>query len=150
MNLYYMEEALKEAEKAFIKGEVPIGAVVVIDGRIIGRGHNQKETLKDPTAHAEILAIRDGTRTLGGWRLEGADLYVTVEPCIMCAGAIYQSRIKKVYIGAKDYKGGAVCSLYNVFDDDRLNHKVNYEFGLMEEFCSNIMKNFFKKLRSKD
>jgi len=145
-----MEEALKEAEKAFIKGEVPIGAVVVIDGRIIGRGHNQKETLKDPTAHAEILAIRDGTRTLGGWRLEGADLYVTVEPCIMCAGAIYQSRIKKVYIGAKDYKGGAVCSLYNVFDDDRLNHKVNYEFGLMEEFCSNIMKKFFKKLRSKD
>jgi tRNA(adenine34) deaminase len=150
MNLLYMEEALKEAEKAFDKGEVPIGAVIVMDGTIIGRGHNQKESLKDPTAHAEILAIRAGSSNIGGWRLEDSELYVTVEPCIMCAGAIYQSRIKKVYIGAKDYKGGAICSLYNVFDDARLNHKVEYQFGLMEEQCSSIMKKFFKKLRAKD
>jgi len=150
MDLYYMKEALKEAEKAFEKGEVPIGAVLVLNGEIIGRGHNEKESLKDPTAHAEILAIQDGARAIGGWRLENSDLYVTVEPCIMCAGAIYQSRISKVYIGAKDSKGGAVESLYEIFNDDRLNHKVEYEFGFMEEKCSDIMKKFFKALRKKD
>ncbi len=145
----YMAIALEEAQKAFKKGEVPIGAVVVQNGIVVGRGHNLRETSKDPTAHAEMIAIRDAANTLGGWRLIDCDMYVTVEPCPMCAGAIYQSRIVNLYIGAMDAKGGAVGSLYNIVTDDRLNHQVHVHYGVLEEPCSMIMKDFFKRLRSK-
>lgn len=145
----YMAAALEEAQKAFRKGEVPIGAVIVQNGIIVGRGHNLRETDKDPTAHAEMIAIRDAAKTLGGWRLVNCDMYVTIEPCPMCAGAIFQSRIVNLYIGSMDPKGGAVGSLYNIPRDERLNHLVNVEYGILKEPCSQIMKDFFKKLRSK-
>lgn len=149
IDIDFMREALIEAEKAYKIGEVPIGAIIVKDGVIVGRGHNTKETDKDPTYHGEMTAIRNAAKNLGGWRLIGCTMYVTLEPCLMCAGAIYQSRIDKVYIGTHDPKAGAVESLYNVFSDKRLNHMVDYEFGILQEDCSNILKRFFKMLRSK-
>jgi tRNA(adenine34) deaminase len=145
----YMREALKEANKALEIGEVPIGAIVVKDGMIVGRGYNKKECLKDATNHAEILAIKEASETIGGWRLTGCEMYVTIEPCVMCAGALYQTRIDKVFIGAKDYKGGGVESLYHIFSDERLNHIVEYEFGLLEEESRDLMQAFFKMLRKK-
>jgi len=145
----FMAIALEEAQKAYRKGEVPIGAVIVHDGIVIGRGHNLRETSKDPTAHAEMIAIRAASETLGGWRLIDCDMYVTIEPCPMCAGAIYQSRISNLYIGAMDPKAGAVGSLYNIPRDERLNHLVNVEYDILQEPCSRIMKDFFKRLRNK-
>lgn len=145
----FMREALKEAHKALEIGEVPIGAVVVKDGIIIGRGYNKKECLKDATNHAEILAIKEASQAIGGWRLTGCHMYVTIEPCVMCAGALYQTRIDKVIIGAKDYKGGGVESLYNIFNDERLNHIVEYEIGVLEEEARNLMQLFFKQLRKR-
>ena len=144
---YYMNEALKEAKKAFNAGEVPIGAVVVCDGKIAGRGHNLRETAKDPTAHAEMEAIRQASKNLGGWRLHRCDIYVTTEPCPMCAGAIMLSRIKNLYIGTMDPKGGACGSILNIPEDGRFNHVTNVETGVLEEECRKILQDFFAKLR---
>lgn len=143
----YMIEALAEAKKAYACGEIPIGAIVEKEGIIIGRGHNLTETLKDPTAHAEMLAIREAAKNLGGWRLQNCNLYVTCEPCAMCAGAIVWSRIEKVFIGTMDPKGGACGSIFNIVQEERLNHFVEIETGLMEAECSDIIKAFFKEIR---
>ena len=145
----YMREALKEARIAYEMNEVPVGAVIVQDGRIVGRGHNTTETTKDPCCHAEINAIRDAARNLGGWRLPRCSMYVTVEPCSMCSGAIVLARIEELYIGTTDPKAGACVSLYNIVNDQRLNHRVNTTVGLLQEECSNLMKSFFKARRSK-
>lgn len=144
-----MYEALEEAKKAASEGEVPIGAVIVRDGQIVGRGHNRVEALKDPTAHAEMEAIRMAANTLGGWRLIGCDMYVTAEPCSMCAGAIVWARIENLYIGTMDPKAGACGSVFNIPQEGKLNHFTHIETGLMQEECSQIMKDFFKKLRIK-
>jgi tRNA(adenine34) deaminase len=145
----FMLEALKEAEKALSIHEVPVGAVIEKDGKIIGRGHNMTETSKDPTAHAEIIAIREAAKNLGGWRLLGSRMYVTTEPCSMCAGAMVLSRIEKVFIGTPDPKTGACGSLMNILQDERLNHSVEIETGIMQQQCEKIMKSFFQKLRKK-
>lgn len=144
---YYMNEALKEARKAFEAGEVPIGAVVVCDGEVVGRGHNLRETAKDPTAHAEMEAIRQASANLGGWRLHRCDIYVTTEPCPMCAGAIMLARIKNLYIGTMDPKGGACGSILNIPEDGRFNHVTNVETGVLEEECREVLREFFAKLR---
>jgi tRNA(adenine34) deaminase len=143
----FMREALKEAQKARNLLEVPIGAVVVKDGTIIGRGHNKTEHTKDPTAHAEMEAIREASKFLGGWRLIGCDLYVTAEPCAMCAGAIVWSRIENLYIGTMDSKAGACGSVFNIVQEEKLNHNVSVHTGILQEECSLILKNFFKDLR---
>lgn len=145
----FMKEALREAEEAFDLGEVPIGAVIVKDDEIIARGHNLTETTKDPTAHAEMIAIREAAEKLGGWRLPGCSLYVTIEPCSMCAGAMVWSRIEKLYIGAMDSKAGACGSVFNIVEEDKLNHRIDVERGIMAEECSAIMKKFFVQLRKK-
>ena len=144
---YFMKEALKEAEKAYKKLEVPVGAIIVKDGKIIARAYNQKESKTDTTKHAEILAIQKASKKLNSWRLIDCEMYVTLEPCSMCAGALINSRIKKVYIGASDQKTGAVGSVFNLLEDYTFNHKVEYEKGVMQEECENILKEFFKKLR---
>ncbi|PRX26431.1 tRNA(adenine34) deaminase [Orenia metallireducens] len=144
---YYMQEALKEAKKAFDKEEVPIGAVIVKDNKIIARAHNLKEELQDATAHAEVLAIRQAAQKLGGWRLNGCTLYVTIEPCPMCAGALVQSRVDALVYGATDPKGGAAGTLFNLVDSNLLNHKLAIEYGVLEDKCRQIMKDFFKSLR---
>lgn len=144
-----MKEALIEARKAYDLGEIPIGAVVVRDGQVIARGHNLTETTKDPTAHAEMIAIREAARVLGGWRLVGCSMYVTVEPCSMCTGAMIWSRIENLYIGTMDPKAGACGSVFNIAEEDRLNHRINVERGILEEECRSIMKEFFKELRKK-
>ena len=143
----FMKEALKEAKKAYNKLEVPVGAVIVKDRQIIARAHNLKETKYDTTKHAEILAIQKASKKLKSWRLLDCTMYVTLEPCSMCAGAIINSRIKKVYIGAKDAKTGACGSVLNLFDDFKFNHKVEYEIGILKNECEAILKNFFKILR---
>ena len=143
----YMKKALKEAKKAYDKLEIPVGAIIVKDGKIIARAHNQKETKFDTTKHAEILAIQKASKKLKSWRLIDCEMYVTLEPCTMCAGAIINSRIKKIYIGASDEKTGAVCSVLNLFDDYKFNHKPEYEKGILEQECSEILKRFFKDLR---
>lgn len=145
----FMIEALKEAQKAYALNEVPIGAVIVRRGEIVGRGHNLRETGKNALAHAELMAIDMACKTLGGWRLIDCDLYVTLEPCIMCAGAIYQSRIVNLYYGASDPKAGAFGSLYDLSKDDRLNHKVNCYPGILEDLCATQIRDFFKELRAK-
>ena len=143
----FMKEALKEAKKAYEKLEIPVGAVIVKDGKIIARAHNQKETKFDTTKHAEILVIQKASKKLKSWRLLDCEMYVTLEPCSMCAGAIINSRIKKVYIGTLDKKTGAVGSVLNLFDDYKFNHKVEYETGIMAKECEDILKQFFKELR---
>lgn len=143
----FMKEALKEAKKAYDKLEVPVGAVIVKDGEIIARAHNLKETRFDTTNHAEIIAIQKASKKLKSWRLLDCEMYVTLEPCSMCAGAIINSRIKKIYIGANDEKTGAVGSVLNLFEDYKFNHKVEFEKGIMKEDCENILKDFFKNLR---
>ena len=143
----YMQEALKEAQKAYDKLEIPVGAVIVKDGKIIARAHNQKETKFDTTKHAEILAIQKASKKLKSWRLIDCEMYVTLEPCSMCAGAIINSRIKKVFIGTTDNKTGAVGSVLNLFDDYTFNHKVEFETGILKDECENILKRFFKDLR---
>ena len=144
---YMMQEALKEAKKAYNKLEVPVGAVIVKDGKIIARGYNQKETKTDTTKHAEIIAIQKASQKLKSWRLLDCEMYVTLEPCSMCAGAIINSRIKKVYYGTSDNKTGAVGSVLNLFEDFTFNHKVEYEKNIMQTECENILKQFFKELR---
>lgn len=143
----FMREALLEAKKAEIMGEVPIGAVVVLDGEIIGKGHNVRETSQDATTHAEMIAIRDANRHVKSWRLEKAQLFVTLEPCPMCSGGILLSRIDQVFYGAKDPKGGAAGSLMNLLQDMRFNHSCYVETGILEEECGSILTNFFKKIR---
>lgn len=143
----FMKQALKEAKKAYEKLEVPVGAVIVKDGKIIARAHNLKETKTDTTKHAEILAIQKASKKLESWRLLDCEMYITLEPCSMCAGAIINSRIKKVYIGALDEKTGAAGSVLNLFEDYKFNHKVEVEKGVMQKECENILKDFFKMLR---
>lgn len=143
----FMKEALKEAKKAYNKLEVPVGAVIVRDGQIISRAHNLKESKKDTTNHAEILAIQKASKKLGSWRLLDCEMYVTLEPCTMCAGAIIQARVGKLYIGTMDYKTGACGSVLNVLEDYPFNHKVEYETGILKEECENILQEFFKELR---
>ena len=143
----FMKQALKEAKKAYEKLEVPVGAVIVKDGKIIAKAHNLKETKTDTTKHAEILAIQKASKKLESWRLLDCEMYVTLEPCSMCAGAIINSRIKKVYIGALDEKTGAAGSVLNLFEDYKFNHKVEVEKGVMQKECENILKDFFKMLR---
>ena len=144
---FYMKQALKEAEKAYKKLEVPVGAIIVKEGKIIARAHNQKETKTDTTKHAEILAIQKASKKLKSWRLIDCEMYVTLEPCTMCAGAIINSRIKKVNIGAMDEKTGAAGSVLNLFEDYTFNHKVDTEKGILKQDCENILKQFFKELR---
>ena len=144
-----MLEALEEAKKAAAMGEVPVGAVIVHGGKIIGRGHNETESRRDPTAHAEMIAIRQAAAALGGWRLPDCTMFVTVEPCSMCAGAIVWSRIEKLYIGTPDPKAGACGSVFNIPQNPRLNHFTEIETGLMQEECAGLMKDFFKQLRRK-
>lgn len=143
-----MKEALLEAKKAFDKGEVPVGAVIVKDEKIIARAHNLREEKKDPTAHAEILALKKAAKVLGGWRLLGCTIYVTIEPCPMCSGAIIQSRISRVCFGANDYKAGACGSKVNLLDIN-FNHEVEITSGILEEECAEMMRDFFKKLRTR-
>ena len=145
----FMRAALAEAQKAFQLDEVPIGAVVVKNGTIIGRGHNLRERMKDPTLHAEIIAIRQAAAALGGWRLTDCDLYVTVEPCPMCAGAILQARIRRVVFGARDPKAGCAGSLYNLLEDPRFNHRAEVTEGIMKEPCSLIIREYFRLKRNK-
>ena len=144
---YFMKEALKEAEKAYKKLEVPVGAIIVKDEKIIARAYNQKESKTDTTKHAEILAIQKASKKLNSWRLIDCEMYVTLEPCTMCAGAIINSRIKKVYIGAMDEKTGAVGSVLNLFEDYKFNHKPEVEKGILKEDCESLLKQFFKELR---
>ena len=147
MDNIYMELALEEARKALSTYEVPIGAVIVHDGNVIGRGHNKKETLKNPLAHAELIAIKEASKHLGGWRLIGCTMYVTIEPCAMCAGAIINSRIDRLVIGAKDPKMGCCGSVINLVDNPKFNHRVEMKIGILEDKCSNIISDFFKQIR---
>jgi tRNA(adenine34) deaminase len=144
----WMRVALTEAERAYEEGEVPVGAVVIQQGRILGRGHNRIEGLHDPTAHAEMIAISAAAEGLGYPRLSEASIYVTIEPCTMCAGAIVLARLKRLVYGAKDPKAGACGSLYDITSDPRLNHRVEVVSGVLEAECSQLLSDFFKKLRS--
>lgn len=144
----FMGEALKEAKKALKKGEVPIGAVLVVEGKVVARGRNERETKHDPSAHAELIAIRKASRKLGSWRLSGATLYVTLEPCLMCIGAIVLARIDRLVFGAFDPKAGAVGSLYDISKDKRLNHRVEVTTGVMGEESGRLLKDFFSDLRA--
>ena len=147
MHDHWMKLALDEAELAMSDGEVPIGAVIVHEGRVIARAHNQREQLHDPTAHAEMIAITQAAAALGSWRLDGCTLYVTLEPCPMCAGAIVQARVPRVVYGAADPKAGAVHSLYRLLDDGRLNHRCEVIAGVMAEPCGQILSRFFQQQR---
>lgn len=150
INEEFMKKALKEATKAYNKKEVPIGAVIVKNGKIIARGHNLRETKKDACAHAEIIAIQSACKKLGAWRLEDCDLYVTLEPCAMCAGAIINARIKNLYIGAEEPKTGAVGSRLNLLEDIKFNHNVNVFRDILKEDCREIIQKFFKELRKSE
>ena len=143
----FMVEAIKEARNAEDLGEVPVGAVIEKGGAVIGRGHNLTRTLKDPTAHAEMVAIRNAAAELGGFLLLDCNIYVTCEPCAMCAGAIVLARIKKVYIGTADPKSGACGSVFNIIQERKLNHRTEMETGIMQEECERMMKVFFKDKR---
>ena len=143
----WMRLALIQAQMAFEQGEAPIGAIIVHNGRVIASAHNEKELRNDPTAHAEVLVIQRATEVLGSWRLTDAILYVTLEPCPMCAGAILQSRLKQLVYGAMDLKGGATGSVMNVLDYTLWNHRVDIVAGVLEEECSDILKLFFRRLR---
>ena len=145
----FMNIALEEAQAAYNAYEVPVGAVLVQDGQIISRAHNMPITMNDPSAHAELLALRQAGQILGNYRLGGAELYVTLEPCIMCAGAIVQARLARVIFGARDPKCGAVTSLYNILTDQRLNHQVEVTPGILQEECGEIMSRFFQQKRIK-
>ncbi|KIS03264.1 tRNA adenosine(34) deaminase TadA [Paucilactobacillus wasatchensis] len=146
---YYMQLALTEARQAQLVGEVPIGAIVVHDDQVIGRGHNMRERFQDVTYHAEMLAISEACAAIHSWRLEDCQLFVTLEPCIMCSGAILNARIPTVIYGANDPKAGAVASLYHLFDDQRLNHQVQVEQGIMADQAGQLLKNFFKTVRQR-
>jgi len=142
-----MREALKEAEKALVVDEVPVGAIIVYKGRIIARAHNQKETLRDPTAHAEMIAVTQAAASLERWRLTGCTMYVTLEPCTMCAGAMVLARMDRLVFGADDPKAGAVGSLYNIPRDMRLNHRLEVTGGLLRGPCGDLLREFFQSKR---
>ncbi len=146
---YFMKEALQEAKKALGKDEPPVGAVIVKDGEVIARGHNLRENLKDPTAHAEMLAIKSAAGSLERWRLSDCTMYVTLEPCAMCAGAMVLARLQRLVYGATDPKAGAVNSLMNLVSDERLNHQVEVDSGLLAEECGNLLRDFFSSRRKK-
>jgi tRNA(adenine34) deaminase len=145
----FMRAAMAEAEHAGSLGEVPVGAVIVVDGQVIGRGGNRRESAADPTAHAEILAIREAARSVGGWRLVGATLYVTQEPCPMCAGAIVNARINRLIYGCDNPKAGAVRTLYQLVEDPRLNHRVTVVPGVLAAECGALLTGFFEQLRKR-
>jgi len=145
----FMRVALTEAIDAWEAGEVPVGAVVVHDGRVIGRGHNLRETLKDPTAHAEMIALTAAASAMESWRLEDCTMYVTLEPCPMCAGALVNARVGRLVYGATDPKGGACGSLYNVVQDSRLNHRMAVLAGVLEADCGDLLRSFFLERRGK-
>ena len=143
----YMKLAINEAKKAYSQLEIPVGAIIVIDGKVIAKAHNEKEQKQDTTKHAEILAIQEASKKLKNWRLIDCDMYVTLEPCSMCAGALIQSRVRKVFIGAMDEKTGSCGSVLNLLEDYTFNHKVEVEYGICKEECEILLKNFFKELR---
>lgn len=145
----YMKEALKQAKKAYAMGEVPIGCVIVHEGKIIGRGYNRRNTDKNTLAHAEITAINKASKVIGDWRLEECTLYVTLEPCQMCAGALMQSRIDRVVIGSMNPKAGCAGSVLNLLEMDGFNHKVEVIRGVLQEECSTMLSDFFRELREK-
>ena len=145
----YMREAIRQAKKAYALGEVPIGCVIVYEGKIIGRGYNRRTIDKNVIAHAEMQAIKKACKKVGDWRLEDATMYVTLEPCQMCSGAIVQSRMKKVVIGCMNPKAGCAGSILNMLQVEAFNHQVEIETGVLEEACSHLMKEFFKELRAK-
>jgi len=145
----FMREALAEAEKAFALGEVPIGAVVVYKGEIIGSGHNLREKLADASAHAELIALRKAAKNLADWRLTNCTLYATIEPCPMCAGGLVQFRIQRLVYGAKDPKAGAICSILEILQNERFNHRVEVVAGVLAEDCRAVMQRFFQKIRNK-
>lgn len=144
---YFMQTALAEATSAEELGEVPVGAVVVYDGRIIGRGHNLRESSNDPTSHAEMIAIRQAAAQLNSWRLLDCTLYVTLEPCVMCMGAIILARIPRLVYGCRDPRVGAAGSIYNLAADDRFNHRVEVTEGILQQECSQQLSDFFRRLR---
>ncbi len=146
-DIFFMKQALICAKKAFMLDEVPIGAVIVKDGKIISRGFNKSITSNDTTAHAEIVALRKACKKLGNYRLNGCTVYVTVEPCAMCAGALIWARVEKIIFGAYDSKAGACGSVFNITDEKKLNHKIQVSGGLLQEECATIMKEFFKNRR---
>lgn len=145
----YMRAALREAKKAYALGEVPIGCVLVADGKIIARGHNRRKTDKNTLSHAELNAIRKASKKTGDWRLEQCTMYVTLEPCQMCAGAIVQARIPNVYIGTMNPKAGCAGSLLNLLQFPAFNHQVAVEYGILQEECAAILTDFFKEMRDK-
>jgi tRNA(adenine34) deaminase len=144
----FMREALAEAELARQKGEVPIGAVIVLDGRIVGRGHNLRETSNDPTSHAEMVAIRRAAQVIGHWRLLDTTLYVTLEPCVMCMGAAILARIPRLVYACRDPRAGAVGSIYDFSRDERFNHRVEVSEGVLADECSQLLSHFFRELRA--
>lgn len=148
-DIYFMQRAIEEAKKAEEIQEVPIGAVIVLDGKVISAAHNLRETEQRSIAHAELLAIDEACKKLGTWRLEHATLYVTLEPCPMCAGGIVLSRVKRVVYGASDPKGGCAGTLMNLLTDERFNHQCEVVPGVMEEECSMLLTNFFRELRKR-
>lgn len=150
VDVKYMKAALREARKADALGEVPIGCVIVYEDRIIGRGYNRRNTDKSTLAHAEITAIRKASKKIGDWRLEECTLYVTLEPCQMCAGAIVQARIPRVVMGCMNEKAGCAGSVYNILQEPRFNHQVDIERDVLQEECSEILKDFFKRLRERN
>ncbi len=147
MHEHFMQIALEEAQQALLENEVPIGAVIVHDGRVIARAHNQREQLRDPTAHAEMIALTQAAESRQSWRLDGCTLYVTLEPCPMCAGAIVQARLPTLVYGAADPKAGAVHTLYHLLDDRRLNHRAEIVAGVLAEPCARILSQFFQEQR---
>ena len=146
----FMRLALAEARIADDEGEIPVGAVAVLKGEVVGVGHNRREGARDPTAHAELLAIQAAARTIGAWRLSGVTVYVTLEPCAMCAGALVLARVDRVVFGTRDPKAGAVGSLMNLVQDPRLNHRMDVVEGLLQEECGALLKSFFKRLRQSE
>ncbi len=150
MDEEWMRAAIAEAEAAAGLGEVPIGAVIVREGEVVGRGHNRREADQDPLAHAELLAIREASRALGSWRLEGCTMYVTLEPCAMCAGALVNGRVERLVFGAWDPKAGYCGSLGDLVRDPRLNHRLEVAGGVLSEECGRLLSGFFRELRQRD
>ncbi len=146
-DIFFMRLALKEAGLAFSAGEVPVGAVLVAGGKVIASAHNLREQMNDPSAHAEVNALREGARLAGNWRLNNTTLYVTKEPCIMCAGAMVNARLGRLVYGCSDSKGGAAGSLYHILADERLNHRVRVTSGVLENECAELLKTFFRDRR---
>ena len=146
-NEYFIKEALKEAQKAQEKGEVPVGAVIVKDNKIIAKGFNRCITDKDSTAHAEIIALRKASKKTGNYRLNGCIVYVTIEPCAMCAGALVNARIEKIFFGAYDKKAGACKSVFKIVNNKKLNHRIEFKSGILKDECAAIIKKFFKSKR---